>query len=69
MGFKVHNASGYDDFDKDATYSFNEAGLLVVHLGRGGGRLTYSPQAWTVVEEPDASGEYLQGYRFERRSM
>ena len=64
MGFKVHKASGYDDFGKDATYSFNEAGLLVVHLGRDGGRLTYSPQAWTVVEEPDAAGDYLPADRF-----
>lgn len=44
----------------------NEAGLLVVHLRRGGGRLTYSPQAWTVIEEPDAAGQYLPAGRFGR---
>lgn len=61
MGFRIHNASGYDSYDGEATYSFNEAGLLVVHLGRKGGRLTYSPRAWTVVEEPDTQGTYLPG--------
>jgi len=49
MEFRVHNAAGYDSYGEDATYTFNEAGLLVVHLGRDGGRLTYSPQAWTAV--------------------
>ena len=58
MAFRVHNASTYDDFDGDDSYNFNEAGLLVIHLGLKGGRPTYSPQAWTVVEEPDPAGEY-----------
>jgi hypothetical protein len=61
MEFRVHNAAGYDSYGEDATYTFNEAGLLVVHLGRDGGRLTYSPQAWTAVEEPDKQGGYLPG--------
>ena len=60
MGFRIHGASGYEEFDKDATYTFNEAGLLVVHLGRGGGRLTYSPEAWRLVEEPGDDGKYQQ---------
>lgn len=63
MGFRIHGASGYEEFDNDATYTFNEAGLLVVHLGRGGGRLTYSPEAWRMVEEPDQHGKYLKGER------
>ncbi len=39
-------------------YNFNQAGLLVVHPGPDGGRLTYSPHARTVVEEPDGDGNY-----------
>jgi hypothetical protein len=58
MGFKVHNASGYESYADDATYGFNEAGLLVIKLGGNGGMLTYSPHAWTVVEEPDHDGGY-----------
>jgi hypothetical protein len=61
MGFKIRSASGEAKFGPDAIYSFNQAGLLVVHLGRGGGRLTYSPHAWACVEEPDDAGRYLQG--------
>ncbi|MGI8613480.1 MAG: hypothetical protein ACR2KL_06000 [Nocardioidaceae bacterium] len=67
MKFKVHNASGFDTFEGGATYTFNEAGLLVVHIADGGGRLTYSPQAWKVVEEPGEDGKYLQGDRFSRK--
>ena len=67
MGFKIHSASGQARFGHDAIYSFNQAGLLVVHLGRGGGRLTYSPHAWTLVEEPDDGGHYLQGPDVEDR--
>jgi hypothetical protein len=67
MGFKIHSASGQSRFGHDAIYSFNQAGLLVVHLGRGGGRLTYSPHAWTLVEEPDDGGRYLQGPDVEDR--
>ena len=58
MGFKVHSGTGYDTFGDGVSYSFNEAGLLVIHLGARGGRLTYSPHAWTVVEEPDNNGNY-----------
>jgi len=36
MAFRVHNASTYDDFDGDDSYNFNEAGLLVIHLGLKG---------------------------------
>ena len=61
MEFRVHNASGYDNYGDDATYTFNVAGLLVVHLGRNKGKLTYSPRAWTIVEEPDNEGNYLPG--------
>jgi hypothetical protein len=67
MKFKVHNPSGYESFSDEATYSFNEAGLLVLHLGSDGGRLTYSSAAWTVVEEPNQDGDYhLQSGRFSR---
>ena len=67
MAFKVHHAAGYDTFGDDITYSFNEAGLLIVHLGPGGGRLTFSPHAWTVAEEPDHNGAfYRQRGRFSR---
>jgi hypothetical protein len=67
MAFKVHNAAGYESFPDDAAYEFNDAGLLVVRLGADGGRLTYSPQAWTVVEEPARGGDYhLQSGRFSR---
>lgn len=58
MAFRVHNASSYDEFGDDDSYNFNEAGLLVVHLGLDGGRLTYSPHAWTVIEQPDPAGNY-----------
>jgi hypothetical protein len=64
MGFRVHHPSGYESFDGDATYNFNEAGLLVIHLGNQGGRLTYSPNAWTVVEEPSDEGQYLKSEPF-----
>jgi hypothetical protein len=64
MAFKVHHPAGYDDFGPDATYTFNGAGLLVIHLGPTGGRLTYAPSAWTVVEEPDDDGVYLKTERF-----
>jgi hypothetical protein len=71
MGFKIHSASGEAQFGQDAIYSFNQAGLLVINLGRRGGRLTYSPHAWTLVEEPDDDGRYLEGpdedQRFEQR--
>ncbi|MDX6365111.1 MAG: hypothetical protein QOK30_187, partial [Nocardioidaceae bacterium] len=51
----------------EASYEFNDAGLLVIRLGAGGGSLTYSPQAWTVVEEPNSDGGYhLQSGRFSR---
>jgi hypothetical protein len=33
---KVH-AAGYDSFGDGVTYNFNEAGLLVLHLGPDGG--------------------------------
>jgi hypothetical protein len=67
MAFKLHNAAGYESFSDDASYEFNDAGLLVVRLGAGGGILTYSPQAWTVVEEPNDDGGYhLQSGRFSR---
>jgi hypothetical protein len=67
MAFKVHHAAGYDSFGDGVTYNFNEAGLLVLHLGPDGGRLTFSPHAWTVVEEPDRNGEfYRQRGRFSR---
>jgi hypothetical protein len=58
MGFRLYTQSSVETFDDEAAYSFNEAGLLVVHLGGGKGRLTYSSHTWTVVEEPDKSGEY-----------
>lgn len=67
MGFRVHSASSHEQFDQQATYTFNEAGLLVVHLGGRGGRLTYSPQAWTVVEEPDRDDQYREGSWFSQR--
>jgi hypothetical protein len=39
----------------------------VIRPGAGGGSLTYSPQAWTVVEEPNRNGGYhLQSGRFSR---
>jgi hypothetical protein len=67
MAFKVHNAAGYESYADDASYEFNRAGLLVIRLGGEGGVLTYSPQAWTVVEEPDHDGGYhLQSGRFSR---
>jgi hypothetical protein len=58
MAFRLHTQSGVETFGEEASYSFNEAGLLVVHLGGGKGRLTYSAQTWRVVEEPDKSGDY-----------
>jgi hypothetical protein len=59
MTFRVSTASsGHQNFDDTASYTFNEAGLLVIHLGVNAGRLTYSPQAWMVVEEPDKQGKY-----------
>jgi hypothetical protein len=67
MGFKVHHAWGSDMFEDEVSYSFNEADLLVIHLGRDGARLTYSPHAWTVVEEPDKNGKFLQRDRFARK--
>lgn len=67
MGFRLHNSAGYDSFDDETTYNFNETGLLVIHLADDGGRLTYSPHAWTVVEEPDRDGIYhMQKGRFSR---
>jgi hypothetical protein len=67
MEFKVHTASGYESYSDESTYNFNAAGLLVIHLGSEGGRLTYSPHAWTVVEEADSQGKYhLQSGRFSR---
>jgi hypothetical protein len=67
MAFKLHNAAGYESFTDEASYEFNDAGLLVVRLGADGGRLTYSPQAWTVVEEPSHDGGYhLRSGRFSR---
>ncbi len=63
MGFRLHLASGHNDYDDDdATYTFNEAGLLVIHLPHGR-RLTYAAGAWTVVEEPDEDGSYLPDRR------
>lgn len=67
MAFKLHHGAGYDTFGDDVTYNFNEAGLLVVHLGPKGGNLTFSPNAWTVIEQPDSNGEfYQQRGRFSR---
>lgn len=67
MGFQVHYPSGCDRFEDGDSYNFNEAGLLVIHLGRNGGRLTYSPNAWTVVEEPNDADEYLLGDKSTRK--
>jgi hypothetical protein len=58
MAFRVHNASTYDDFDGDDSYNFNEAGLLVIHLGLKGRKADLFATSWTVVEEPDPAGEY-----------
>jgi hypothetical protein len=60
MGFRVHGASGYTDFADGDSYNFNAAGLLVIHVGGPeGARLTYSPHAWRVVEQPDPAGTYV----------
>ena len=58
MGFRVHNPTGYEELGDQASYTFNEAGLLVVHLGVHAGRVTYTSNAWTAVEEPDRTGKY-----------
>ncbi len=63
MAFRLHDNSGYQDFDDGATYTFNEAGLLVIHLSNNGSRLTYSPHAWNLVEESDTAGDYAEAGR------
>jgi hypothetical protein len=64
MGFKVHHPGGYDSFGDEDSYAFNDAGLLVIRIGDGGGQLTYSPHAWSVVEEPGKDDVYLKSERF-----
>jgi hypothetical protein len=67
MGFRVHGASGYTSFGDEDSYNFNAAGLLVIHVGGPeGARLTYSPHAWRVVEQPDNAGEYVASHRISR---
>lgn len=51
MGFQLHTTDGYENFTDDASYEFNDAGLLVVTTGEGNQR-TYSPNAWTFIDEP-----------------
>ena len=47
--------SGVVEFGDRASYNFNTAGLLVV-TADDGTRLTYSPVAWTRIEDkPNAS--------------
>ena len=51
MAFRVYGNDGdYRDFDDEATYTFNDAGLLVVTDDEA--RVTYAPGAWYQVEQP-----------------
>ena len=43
------------EFDDRATYSFNQAGFLVVVTAEGV-RMTYSPGAWHHLEDTPKSG-------------
>ncbi len=51
MTFTLHTTHSEETFGDAARYTFNKAGLLVVRTGDGRQR-TYSPNAWTYIEEP-----------------
>lgn len=53
MSFRLHGAvEGVEaTYGDDAEYHFDH-GVLVVRPGDGR-RLTYSPNAWTYIEEPE----------------
>ncbi len=57
MAFTLFEADGGTrvEFGDRASYSFNQAGFLVV-VTDDGHRLTYSPVAWHHVEDTPKSG-------------
>jgi hypothetical protein len=52
MAFIVHGPNGPEDFGDNARYRFDDHSMLVVEPGDGR-RLTYSPAAWLIVEDPE----------------
>lgn len=62
MGFKLYDADGCTNYDDEAAYTFNSAGLLVVVHERI--RTTYSPGAWLRVEEDALEPKPGKGHGF-----
>ena len=60
MAFLVYENSGDPpaEYGDRASYSLNQAGLLVV-VAEDGRRLTYSPAAWHHLEDRPKGGGYF----------
>jgi hypothetical protein len=52
MEFKLTCGDDSYSFQGDAAYRFDRHGLLVVTDGEGR-QFTYSPSAWSLIEEPE----------------
>jgi hypothetical protein len=60
MAFQLHIDSdgATTEFGDKASYSFNQAGYLVV-VTDDGTRLTYSPHAWHHIEDVPKTGSFF----------
>jgi hypothetical protein len=60
MAFLVYENAGDSpvEYGDRASYSFNQAGYLVV-VNDDGTRLTYSPSAWHHIEDRPRSGAFV----------
>ncbi len=50
MAFTLHGPKDSQLYGDEAHYRFNDHGLLVVHTGDGH-ELTFSPSAWSILED------------------
>jgi hypothetical protein len=57
MAFTLHSPTGTQEYGSDTRYRFNDHGLLVVHTADGH-ELTFSPSAWTMLDD-SAAGDRM----------
>lgn len=55
MDFTLHTADQEEHFTGEARYTFIDGGFLVVYTSDGR-RRTYSPSAWTYIDEASTDG-------------
>lgn len=62
MDFTLHTADGYENFRDEDRYWFDKDHGHLITLRGNGERKTYSPNAWSFIEEHRDPGASIAGF-------